>query len=84
MAHRPETLDDILRPILAADRFTSWCQDVAGLRPWTVLRLRQGQGSRVNRGTLLAIQAGLAQEGIRVSVERLARAIEASRTAAEP
>jgi hypothetical protein len=83
MARRkPETLDDLLRPILDADRFTSWCEDVAGIRPWTMLRLRQGTGSRTHKGTILAIVAGLKAEGIEADADRVEAAIAASRAAA--
>lgn len=83
MARRkPETLDDVLRPILDADRFTEWCEGVAKIRPWTVLRLRQGSGQRVNRGTVLAIVAGLKAEGIEADDARVEAAIAASRAAA--
>ncbi|MEY4783688.1 MAG: hypothetical protein RIR41_1623, partial [Pseudomonadota bacterium] len=57
MARRKPTLDDLLRPLLDAERLTKWCEDVAGIRPWTLLRLRQGQGTRVHRGTVMAIVA---------------------------
>lgn len=71
-----ETLDDLLRPILEADRFTAWCRE-AGLQPYTVLRLRNGIGTRTHAGTIAAIAMKL-----RVSRERVAAAIAASRAAA--
>lgn len=74
MAHR-ETLDDLLRPILDAERFTEWCAEL-GMRPWTVLRLRKGEGKRVHAGTVAAIAAKL-----RVPRERVEAAIAASRAA---
>ena len=82
MARRRETLDDLLRPILDDGAFTSWCLLDAGLRPWTVLRLRQGQGM-AHRGTVLAIEAGLRLAGIRASEKRIRAAIAASKAAAE-
>lgn len=83
MARRkPETLDDLLQPIIAADRLTAWCTDVAGIRPWTMLRMRQGQSSRTHKGTILAIVAGLKAEGIEADAARVEAAIAASRDAA--
>lgn len=82
MARRREVLDDLFKPILDAGRFTIWCKEVAHLSPWTVLRLRLGMGERVSHGTVLAIVAGLAAEGIRVSEERVRAAIDATRAAA--
>ena len=82
MARRHETLDDLLRPILDTDTFTAWCLRDAGLRPWTVLRLRQGQG-RAHRGTVLALEAGLRLAGIRATEKRIRAAIAASKSAAE-
>ena len=82
MARRRETLDDLLRPILDANAFTAWCLRDAGLRPWTVLRMRQGQG-RAHRGTVLALEAGLRQAGIRANEKRIRAAIAASNAAAE-
>lgn len=76
---RPETLDDLLRPLIDADRLTKWCREVAGLRPWTVLRLRRGDGVRVHKGTVMALVAGLRAEGIEADEARVRAAIEASR-----
>lgn len=70
----PETLDDLLRPVLEGDRFTAWCES-AGLTPYTVLRLRQGKG-KPHAGTVLALATKL-----RVPRARVARAINASRAA---
>jgi hypothetical protein len=84
MARRKsETLADLLKPIRDADRFTSWCETVAHVRPWTVLRLIDGKSSRWHRGTVLAIVAGLAAEGIKADEPRVRSAIEASRAAAK-
>lgn len=73
MGKRRETLDDLLREHLEARKFGDLCRR-AGLRPWTVLRLRQGQGQRTHRGTILALAAALG-----VPEARVAAAIEASR-----
>jgi hypothetical protein len=79
MARRKrETLDDLLKPILAEGRFTSWCNTVAGVRPWTVLRWRRGIGGRVHTGTVLAVAQALG-----VPPARVRAAIEASRAAAQ-
>lgn len=78
---KPETLADLLCPIVDAGRLTVWCRDVAGLRPWTVLRLRDGKGTRTHKGTVLAIVAGLAAEGIKADEARVVAAISASRAA---
>lgn len=82
MARRKPTLDDLLKPLIDSERLSIWCKDVAGIRPWTLLRLRQGQGVRVHRGTVLAIVGGLAAEGIKVDEAAVLSAIEASRAAA--
>ena len=68
-----ETLDDLLRNVLSEDRFTAWCAE-AGLRPWTVLRLRTGQSSRVHAGTVAALASKL-----RIPRDRVRAAIDASR-----
>jgi len=68
-----ETLDDLLRDVIAAKRLTEWCGEV-GIRPWTLLRLRQGKGGRVHAGTVAAIASKL-----RLPRERVQAAIEASR-----
>lgn len=75
MAQR-ETLDDLLRPVLDAGRFTAWCEE-AGLMPYTVLRLRRGKGTRTHAGTIAALAAKL-----RMPRERVAAAIANSRAAA--
>lgn len=80
---KPETLDDLLRPLIEAERLSAWCTEVAGIRPWTMLRLRQGTGSRTHKGTILAIVAGLKAEGIEADAARVEAAIAASRAAAE-
>ena len=50
---RQETVDDLLRPILDERRLTAWCLEL-GIRPWTILRWRKGEGSRVHAGTVAA------------------------------
>lgn len=70
---RTETLDDLLRDHLEGRKFGVLCAK-AGLRPWTVLRLRKGEGTRTHRGTVLALAAALG-----VPEERVAAAIAASR-----
>lgn len=74
---RRETLDDLLRDVLEARRFSLWCEE-AGVYPWTVLRLRKGLGQRVHPGTVAVLAAKL-----RVPRERVMAAIEASRAAAK-
>lgn len=74
---RPETVDDLLRPILDARRLTPWCKEL-GIRPWTILRWRKGEGSRVHAGTVAAVAGKL-----RITRERLLAAIAASRAAAK-
>ena len=73
---RSETLDDLLRDIIAKGRLTAWCAK-AGVAPWTLLRLRSGTGTRTHRGTVQAIADALG-----VTRERVAAAIAASRAAA--
>lgn len=72
-----ETLDDLLAPILADGRVTAFAVR-AGLRPYTLLRLRQGIGSRTHAGTVAVLARSL-----RVSQARVRAAIEASRAAKE-
>ena len=79
MARRKQTLDDLLRPLLAAERFSVWCKDVARVSPWTILRIRQGRSTNIHRGTVLAIVSGLAAEGIEASEDVVRAACEASR-----
>lgn len=81
MARRKrETLDDLLRPILDAERFTEWC-DTNGMKPFTILRVRQGS-SRASNGTIALLVAGLAAEKIVADRARVRAACDAS--AAKP
>ena len=82
MARRktPETLDDLLAPILKAERFTEWCE-AHGMRPFTILRARQG-AHRVSAGTIALLVAGLLAEGIRADRARVEAACKATRAAA--
>lgn len=72
-----ETLDDILKPVLAEGRFTAWCAEV-GVTPWTVLRMRKGMGQRTHATTIAAMAFKLG-----VEPKRLAKAIAASRRRAK-
>jgi hypothetical protein len=69
------TLDDLLAPVIEARGITAWCK-AAGIRPWTLLRLRDGDGERTHRGTVLAIARKL-----RLPETEVAAAIAASRRA---
>jgi len=71
--HRSETLDELLRDCIESGDLTAFCVR-AGISPYTLHRLRRGQGKRSHRGTALAIAA---ERG--VSEARVARAIETSR-----
>lgn len=72
-----ETVDSLLRPILEREQFTAWCRSIP-VRPWTILRWRRGEGSRVHAGTVAAVA-----QRLRVSRERVLAAIAASRAAAD-
>ena len=76
MRKRHETLDDLLQSVIAENRLTAFCGE-AGIAPWTLLRLRTGQGTRTHRGTLTQLAAAL-----KVDVARVRAACEASRDAA--
>ena len=71
--HASETLDELLRDCIEGGDLTAFCVR-AGISPYTLHRLRRGQGKRSHRGTALAIAA---ERG--VSEDRVQRAIEASR-----
>lgn len=73
----PETVDDLLADWIAGSRLTELSAR-SGLRPWTILRLRNGEGSRTHAGTVLALAKAL-----RLPVARVRAAIEASRAAAK-
>lgn len=73
---KPETLDDLLSDVIAEERLTAFAKE-AGIRPWTLLRLRTGEGTRTHRGTILALAAALG-----MTEERVRSAIEATRAAA--
>lgn len=70
---RSETLDDLLADVVAAGRLTEFAR-TAGLSPWTLLRLRNGESGRTHRGTVLALAWALG-----IEVARVRAAIEASR-----
>lgn len=70
---RTETLDDLLRDIIAKGQLTAWCEK-AGVAPWTLLRLRNGVGTRTHRGTVQTLADALG-----VTRERVVAAIAASR-----
>lgn len=70
-----ETLDDLLAGVAARGDLTAFASR-AGIRPWTLLRLRQGVGTRTHRGTVIALARAL-----RLPVQRVADAIDASRAA---
>lgn len=70
---RTRTLDDLLRPVLEAGEVTEFCER-AGISPTTLRRMRNGEGTRNHRGTVLAIAAELG-----VSEAVVKKAIEASR-----
>lgn len=73
---RTETLDDLLAAVVAEGRLTDFAKG-AGLSPWTLLRLRNGEGSRTHRGTVLGLAKALGVDPARVRA-----AIQASRAAA--
>lgn len=77
-----ETIDDLLAPILAGRRLTAWAY-AAGLSPWTIRRIRQGLGGSVHSGTVHAIVAALAADGVQVDVKRVRAAIAATSRAAK-
>lgn len=77
VAKKPETLDDLLAPVIAAGKLTAFARR-AGIRPWTLLRLRQGAGTRTHTGTVAVLARSL-----RMPVERVRAAIDASRAAAK-
>lgn len=87
MARRKETLDQMLAPILQAERFTEWCL-ANGMRPFSILRARQGL-HRPTSGTIALLVAGLVAEGILPAAggtensARVRAACDASRAAAE-
>ncbi len=72
-----ETLDDLLAAVIADGRVTAFATR-AGIRPYTLLRLRRGIGGRTHAGTVAVLARSL-----RVSQDRVRAAIEASRAAAE-
>lgn len=74
---RTETLNDLLAPVIEAKRLTEWAKE-AGIEPYTLLRLRNGIGTRTHAGTVIAIASKL-----RVSRERVEAAIAASRASAK-
>ena len=49
-----ETLDELLAPAIASSTLAAIAAR-AGIRPWTLLRLRQGQGKRTHHGTIVAL-----------------------------
>lgn len=61
----PETLDHLLRSVIAAHEITAWAT-AAGITPYTLLRLRTGAGSRVHGGTVMALAAALDMDEDRV------------------
>ena len=75
--HDSETLDDLLRPAIERHELGVWCEE-AGLRPWTVLRLRTGQTTNPHRGTvaLLAAALGVSARRVRLAIERSALAAQ--------
>jgi hypothetical protein len=83
---KPETLDDLLGPILRDERFTEWCI-ANGMKPFSILRARKGS-HRATGGTIAQIVAGLVAEQILPAdggpknTARVAAACEASRAAA--
>jgi len=72
---RAETMDDLLAPVIADGGLTALAEK-AGIRPYTLLRLRQGQGTRTHQGTVVALARAL-----RLPAARVRAAIEASRAA---
>jgi hypothetical protein len=74
----PETLDDLLADVISKEALTEFALK-AGIAPATLRSARRGIGRRgVTRGTRLAIA-----QTLRMSAERVDKAIEASRKARE-
>lgn len=74
---RTETLEDLLADVIDSDGLTALARK-AGIRPWTLLRLRNGDGTRTHAGTVLALARAL-----RLPQDRVRAAIEAQRAAKE-
>jgi hypothetical protein len=72
---RAETVDDLLADVVARGELTDFARK-AGISPWTLLRLRTGEGVRTHRGTVLALAKALG-----VDPARVRSACEASRAA---
>jgi DNA-binding Xre family transcriptional regulator len=78
MAKRPaETLDDLLADAIQSRATTAFAAR-AGISPFTLLKLRSGQTSRVHLATINGIAKALGVDPARVRA-----AIEASRAAAK-
>jgi len=71
-----ETLGKLLEDVIRERRLTAWCR-AAGVSPYTVARLLDGKRVAVRRATVLALA-----EALRLPVDRLKAAIEATRKAA--
>jgi DNA-binding Xre family transcriptional regulator len=67
---RRRTLDDLLRKVIAERRLTQFCKDV-GISPWTLQRMRNGEGTRNHRGTILAMatELGVSEDVVRKAIE---------------